>query len=502
MKSAPRFIFPTPYPLLYYVLLILSLHFISCKKDVINTDNSLKLKFSTESVLFDTVFTTIGSVTKQIKIYNTNSQKINISAISLVGGSNSMFSLNINGSYKPSASNIEIAANDSLFIFVKVTVDPRNSNNPLVVKDSILFNTNNNVQYVNLVAWGQDAHFIVADTHINGLPSYKIVAKAGDPPVEWKLDKPYVIYGYAVVDSTGVLVINEGVKVYFYKNSGLWIYRYGSLIVKGTKANPVTFQGTRLDTSYRKYPGQWDRIWINEGSYNNINYAVIKNAFIGIQAETIGSYSNIPSTQLVLSNSRIENCSGIGMLARNFNIDAFNCIVANCGQYGIALTLGGKYDFRNCTLGNYWDYNVRQTPSLVLNNYLADANGNNIKDFNLEKAYFGNCIIWGNTDEEILLSKGNNNFNYYFDHCILKTKLNVSDTKYYQNILLNKDPLFKNSKYPQYYTDKRIDYHIYQESPAKNAGSISILNSYLLQRDLDGDTRVGNTTDIGAYIYK
>lgn len=45
------------------------------------------------------------------------------------------------------------------------------------------------------------------------------------------------------------------------------------------------FQGARLDYDYREIAGQWDRIWINEGATSNINYAEIKNAFIGLQLE-------------------------------------------------------------------------------------------------------------------------------------------------------------------------------------------------------------------------
>ena len=53
------------------IFLIFILLSISCKKeDDIITDSSAKLEFSVDSVLFDTVFTTVGSITKQLKVYN------------------------------------------------------------------------------------------------------------------------------------------------------------------------------------------------------------------------------------------------------------------------------------------------------------------------------------------------------------------------------------------------------------------------------------------------
>ena len=71
--------------------------------------------------------------------------------------------------------------------------------------------------------------------------------------------------------------------MYVYSNGGLWIYHDANLHVNGTKEHPVTLQGTRLEQSYAETPGQWDRIWINEGGTSTIDYAIIKNGFIGLQ---------------------------------------------------------------------------------------------------------------------------------------------------------------------------------------------------------------------------
>ena len=471
----------------------------NCKKDVLNTDHSVKLKFSTDSILYDTVFTTIGSTTKMLKVYNTNSKKIKISSIRLAGGSNSLFSLNINGKYATSANDVEIAGKDSIFIFIKVTVNPNNLNIPVIVADSILFNTNGNEQQVKLVACGQDVHFIVPDTYVKGLPPYKIIAKEHSS-ITWNNDKPYVIYGYAVIDSTGSLTINEGVRIYFYNSSGMWVYKGGNIQVNGSLKNPVTFQGTRLEADYKNIPGQWDRIWINEGSTNNvINYAVIKNSFIGIQAETLDQSLAVSKNNLTLTNTTILNCSGYGLLARDYKINGANCLITNCGQYGIALTRGGSYDFRNCTVGNFWNNDLRQTPSVVLNNYITDANGKVVSVKSLDNAYFGNCILYGNIDDEILLdSNKTGTFKYDFDHCLLKTTLKTKSS-HFQNPLVNKDPMFLDFTVNNYHLDKT--------SPAAGIGLPSILNSNPalspnLAYDLDGTLRNIGSIDLGAYQIK
>ena len=60
-----------------FLVTVISLMF-SCRKDEINTDTSVTLSFSADTILFDTVFATFGSTTKRLKIYNPNSNPINI----------------------------------------------------------------------------------------------------------------------------------------------------------------------------------------------------------------------------------------------------------------------------------------------------------------------------------------------------------------------------------------------------------------------------------------
>ena len=58
----------------------------SCKKDKLITNSSAQLEFSTDTIIFDTVFTQIGSITKVFKVYNPHEQAINISSLELAGG--------------------------------------------------------------------------------------------------------------------------------------------------------------------------------------------------------------------------------------------------------------------------------------------------------------------------------------------------------------------------------------------------------------------------------
>lgn len=472
----------------FYFVLILLVSF-SCRKNkAIDTDVSARLEFSNDTITFDTLFTTMGSVTKQFRVYNPNSNPVSISRIALALGDKSPYQINVDGQSGTAFYNQELAGGDSLFVFVRITIDPNNQNNPLLVRDSVLFDLNGNQQDVDLYAWGQDAHFIMPNLSIEGLPPLNIIAHEGET-LHWTNDKPYVVVGYAVVDSTAHLIVDAGAQIHFYKNSGLWIYKGANIQVNGSLEEPVVFQGTRTDADYNQIPAQWDRIWINESAVNSrFDYAVIQNATIGIQAETLNESMG---NTLVLNNTKILNMSGWGIFTRFYHIQANNLLVANAGSSLLNLTTGGNYEFKNCTFGNYWGFGVRKDPLLHLSNYyiLPTADGDLLYTGDMLNAYFGNCIFYGALDEEILidpLEESETDFPYTFEHCIIKT--NDTTNSHFQNSLFNQDPLFK-SPYEE-------NFHLDTLSPAIDAG---LKMGFPL--DLDGVLR-DEKPDIGAFEFQ
>ena len=50
-----------------------------------------------DTIRFDTVFTTLGSVTKQIRVYNNENKPLKIDQIRLGAGANSFYRLNVDG---------------------------------------------------------------------------------------------------------------------------------------------------------------------------------------------------------------------------------------------------------------------------------------------------------------------------------------------------------------------------------------------------------------------
>ena len=118
----------------------------------------------------DTVFSNIGSSTYNLKVYNNSSNNVVIPQIRLKKGLESLYRLNVDGIYDQNNGaegkifeNIELLANDSLYIFIETTINIDNINTPddsFVYEDQIEFFSNNNTQEVELITLVKDAVFI------------------------------------------------------------------------------------------------------------------------------------------------------------------------------------------------------------------------------------------------------------------------------------------------------------------------------------------------------
>lgn len=462
----------------YIIILLIALFGHACRKH--NLDQNKRLYFSTTSITFDTVFTTLGSTTRYFTVHNPSDKDINVD-VYLAGGNSSYFSLNVNGVAGNQQSNVLIPAKDSIFVFAKVTINPANQNQAFLVCDSILFKNQQIDEKVRLTAFGQDAHFIVADAS-SGL---KVIAHEHEN-ITWHNDKPYVVVGgWAVVDSMGTLNIDPGTRIYFHKGSGLLVWRYGNIHVNGTREQPVIFRGDRLEPQYETDYNQWDRIWILEGNQDNtIDHAIITNSYVGLQIEPWGGFNEITVTlnRNVITNTIIKNTYNSGILSRYSNIEATNCVIGNNGSCSLQLE-AGEYDFKHVTVGNYFSTTpARQNPALYLSN-TTDL----YKIPTETQASFVNCIIYGNlsSGEEIMIGENTQAvFNYSFENCLIRSSLNNS---HFNDC---------HSGSPEFVSPSGNDYHLGVLSYAINRGKSNIGVNY----DLDGNPRV-TIPDIGAYEF-
>ena len=104
------------------VLLVIAATF-GCERDYMFRGGNDGIKFSSDTVMFDTIFTSLGSATRHFRVYNPYSADMIIDRIQLMGGDDSKFRINVDGRAEYEVNDVELRSGDSLFVFVEVQID-------------------------------------------------------------------------------------------------------------------------------------------------------------------------------------------------------------------------------------------------------------------------------------------------------------------------------------------------------------------------------------------
>jgi hypothetical protein len=513
--------------LLFISLVLLSLT--SCRKDFETVPSNGTLAFSKDTVYLDTVFTNIGSSTYRLKVYNNSSNDITIPTIRM-GKSDSKYRMMVDGLTGEDENgdgigegklfnNVELLANDSLFVFIETTVDiaqyAAQNQTQFLYTDEILFDGGSNLQKVNLVTLIQDAIFLYPqkdnegnkeilvldedDTGAEiGVIGFLLDENENNNELHFTNQKPYVVYGYAGIPNNKTLTIDAGARVHFHAESGLIAQPGSNLQINGAPsldptnplANEVIFEGDRLEPGFADVPGQWGTIWLRPSSNSFINHATIKNATVGLLVE---------NSNLLLDNSQIYNNTNVGILARNAIIKSINTIINYAGQACLA-AVGGSYDFTHVTINNNWS-STRQL-AVSLSNYQENSD-QSITPVPLTYAKFKNSIIYSQNAIGLLLDKAPDNsgvaFNSNFQHCLIKFRdagTVLSTNENYNFIRLEQNGNLKNQD-PKFFDPYTNQLNIDSSSGAYQKGNLL----YLIGFDIRGNARSTVTApDLGAYI--
>lgn len=472
------------------ILILLIMLIISCKKDKNFSVNTLS--FSNDTLKFDTVFTTLGSTTKFMTIKNNEHKAIKIEELKLSNTSN--YRINVDGDTGTIFKDVIIPANDSIYVFVEVTIDPNSNNLPFVLLDSIQLKMENKQQFVYLQAYGQNAHFFDGDSILVN--------------TTWTNDLPYVILNYLSVDKNSTLNIQSGCKVYFGGNAAMLVE--GKLNIQGGNdtSAAVLFKTYRLDkdisgTSYEKYPGEWAGLFFLRGSEGTIEYLNLQNAQYGINVGNILITDNVAENtqklndaklsngaKLVIKNSKIFNNSFYNIFGFLSKIQAENLLCYGAGTNIIGLYHGGDYSFINCTFFAQSNAYIShsKTPAFYFSNYFMVGNTPIFADSS--SLLVRNSIIYGTLNEELFfddISENMHKLYYTFNHsCIKNQSGNLLTNMNFQNCI-NADPKFENIL--------KSDFRLQGTSPCINAGND--IDFYPLI-DLTGKLRIGKP-DIGVF---
>ncbi|MDR0541368.1 MAG: hypothetical protein LBH19_04055 [Dysgonamonadaceae bacterium] len=477
-----------------FVILLVSLSY-ACNdgfEDYSANPNDL-LTFSTDTVAFDTILSTVNTPYQLFKVYNPHSKALLISSVFLENGADSPFQINVDGQAGTGFQNIEIRGNDSIYVLVNAKPAENNADDPKYLTDYVVFVTNGVRQKVLIEASSQDAEWwkgkiIRSDTVLSS-------------------PKPFVIYDSLVVDEGVTLEIREGTRFYMHGHAEMIVK--GRLQIKGTLEKPVLIRGDRFDyfvnIPYDLVPGQWGGIRFEANSYENeLEYVFIRNGKYGMDFRL----SDPSRSKMKMKNVVMSNFKGILLNAVNCNIEAENCEFSNAKTAVLNLA-GGMYNFTHCTIANYylssvelgWGNSDNETVRLM-GSYWNETS-NVTEYYPLSRAHFYNSIIWGkgkgsnivfDTDEKGVVIP-------FFQNCVIPNKEATNDDPanpdaQVVSCLINKDPKFKLTDSKDFVYDFRLD----SLSPARNVADRAIAEK--LPKDIHGvDRFTDEGPDMGGYEF-
>ncbi|WP_222707015.1 right-handed parallel beta-helix repeat-containing protein [Neolewinella aurantiaca] len=471
------------------------------------TGNNVQLRFSIDTVAFDTVFVARGSATQRMKVYNDGEQPIKIDRVRVEGRTGVNFIFNIDGTRGPEAEDIVIWGEDSIFLFVEVEVDPTEPENtsPFIAEDRLLFETGDIQDEVVLLAYGQNANYL------NGFNRGQfggIDARNCDSEGFFTLptDLPTVIYGSLIVDECTLRAL-AGTKVYFHGgvqrndqfagtgffNDGLILTTAtGSVEFLGTLEEPVILRTDRLEPRFEQDPAKYRGLVLGAGSRDNrLEYTQLLNAIVGI---TIDS-----AAEVTIENSVIAYSGGSAISAYQSEVTLRNSVLHDNFGNAIQFVKGGTLEMEHTTIANYGV----DASALALTNFSCDDSGNNCV-FAPMTARVRNSIISGSRGSELIfldIFEGSepSQWNVLFNNSVVRTDQPFLDSQngifsdFYENICRNchnlefSDPLFV--------ALDQDDYQLDSLSVARDLGAF--LPS--LPTDILGVERDLSTPDAGAY---
>jgi len=472
----------------------------SCYSDTIADSPEIPLRFSLDTLQFDTVFTTVGSATRSFKIFNDLDEAVIINSLSLENPNTSFFRLNADGIPTKDIQDLRIEPLDSIYIFAEVTIDPDLplSVSPFVIEEFINIQANQSSYKVLLQAFGQNANYVPANKGAGEVRLFTCDMGTW----EWDDPRPYVVYGALFVDSCQI-IIPEGQQVYVHGgiaindlgiyNDGIMVFlENGSLVSNGTVENPVTIGTDRLEEDFQDVRGQWAGILFSPGSRSNkLTHTTIKHSIVGVSVDS--------TAQLRMESCTIAHTSGSAVSASHSTIYCENSLFYDNGSYGISLNFGGQYTFNYCTVANY----DNQDQALFMNNLkCVDADCNNIL-VNRLRSRLTNCIFVGNDDDEISLfditdGEDPSLFDYQIENSIVIVDelLDPENSPLFFNNCIDcknitrRDTLFLDlDKY-----DLHLDTLSEAIDMAKPISSITV--------DIEGNTRESALPDIGCYEFQ
>lgn len=443
----------------------------ACIEDSFSTSTSDQPTFSTDTLKLGEVFTAQGTPTHRFIVHNRHDKMMNISYIGFRDDAEGHFRLNVDGISGREFNNVEIRANDSIFVFVETTLPENGSDELIDVKRHIDFVTNGITSTVVVTAQGQDA-IRYSDLTLTENTTFTY-------------GRPYLITGKLVVPEGITLTLAEGARLRMHDKAEIVVD--GTLRANGTPEKPVQITGDRdgyvaAQIPYELMSGQWGGIYFAPTSRDNVIInASIRNSSYGLYLDSIAPGT---SPALTMVNSQVRNTTSRVLTAYHSDVKLIGCELTEASD-GILLLIGGKHIVNHCTIANYYLFTALGAPSIEFSH--IDAETDDASGLPFCSAEFTNSIIYGNGT---LLSHGDlSGMDVYFRRCLIG--VNGTDDDNFIDVIWDEDPMF--------YTVRQeylFDYRLKPESPAIGA-AFDTYDIYGLTNDRYG-AAITSPSDLGA----
>lgn len=435
----------------------------SCIEDGFTSSPSCQPVPSCDTLKMGTLYTGEGSATHRLTLRNPNGKGLAIEDISLSGDMAKYFRLNVDGLSGSRFSNVEIRANDSIYVFVEATLPENDSDSPVGVTSLLDITCNGVRRSIVITADALDVTtldnaVISADTRIDSR-------------------RPVRVKGPLTVAEGATLTLAPGTLMLFHDKASLDVK--GRLVSDGTSENPVTLTGDRIDNVVGDIPfdlmsRQWEGVFIDGEGRHSLSHTVIKNTWYGVCLYR----GTLEMVNCVLRNSG----QTVLQASAGTRVEAVGCELAE-GAWGVVLLAGGDHYFNHCTLANYYLFSAIRGP-LFAEDWTSEGSEK-------AKAELTNCILYGLAGGE-LWQGSLDDTEVYLRRCLLGSS--GSDDGHFLNCLWGQDPLYRTVR-----EDYVFDYRLKPDSPAAGAADPSLADPRAAF-DRYGLPR-GSSPDLGAYVF-
>lgn len=443
----------------------------SCIEDGFTTSPSDQPRFSVDTLDMGVVFTAEQTATHRFVVYNPYSKSLNLSQVAMTGENARYFRVNVDGMAGTTFTDIEIRANDSIYVFVSADL-PENTSSDATIKADLSFTVNGQVSKVVVTATGQDI------TRLQG----EVITD----DTEFTATRPYQIKDSLVVEQGATLTLAPGTTLLFHDDATLVVR--GTVRTLGTADSKVRLTGDRMgnvitDVSFDLMSRQWAGVEIlAESKDNYMTFTEISNTSYGVVL--YGDGVNVDEPKLTLVNCRLHNSGENVLTSIGASIDASGCEFAEA-SYSLVYLVGGSHRFDLCTAANNYLFSAVTGAAWM---FIDPAEASLPAEMLPVKALITNSITYGLGAD---VSPGDlTGREIYFKRCLFKAQ--GTDDENFIDSLWDADPLFYTVR-----ADYIFDYRLKPESPAISAAYPALSDS----RPSTDYYGVPRADDLGAYTY-